>query len=109
MYMTRDYYQKHRDQAHRFAQASRKGWEWAVEHPQETLDIVMKYVDKESIATNRVIQELMLKEVLRLQVDRESKKREFRLRPDMVKLASQLMVENQMLGREITYNELVAN
>ena len=69
----------------------------------------MKYVDKESIATNRVIQELMLKEVLRLQVDRESKKREFRLRPDMVKLASQLMVENQMLGREITYNELVAN
>ena len=51
----------------------------------------------------------MLKEVLRLQVDRESKKREFRLRPDMVKLASQLMVENQMLGREITYSELIDN
>ena len=49
----------------------------------------------------------MLKEVLRLQVDRESKKREFRLRRDMVQLASRLMRENKMLKREITYEELV--
>ena len=108
VYMTRDYYLKHRDQARRFAQASRKGWEWAAQHPQEALDIVMKYVDKEKIATNRVMQELMLKEVLRLQVDRESKKREFRLRPDMVKRASHLMYENRMLDREVTYQELIA-
>lgn len=107
VYMTRDYYQKHRDSARRFAEASRKGWEWAAQHPEETLDIVMKYVDEAHIATNRVLQRLMLKEVLRLQVDRESKKREFRLRPDMVKLASRLMVENSMLNREVAYEELV--
>ena len=106
VYMTRDYYVKHKEQARRFAQASRKGWEWAAQHPEETLDIVMRYVEKNYIATNRVLQRLMLKEVLRLQVDRESKKREFRLRPDMVRQASRLMVENQMLGREITYEEL---
>ncbi len=108
VYMRRDYYEQHRDEAHRFAAASRRGWEWAVQHPEETLDIVMGYVDKARIATNRVMQRQMLKEVLRLQVDRESKKREFRLRPDMVKLASQLMVENSMLNREITYDELVS-
>ena len=108
VYMTRDYYVKHKDQARRFAQASRKGWEWAAQHPEETLDIVMQYVDKNRIATNRVLQRLMLKEVLRLQVDRESKKREFRLRPDMVKLASHLMVENRMLDREVTYKEMVS-
>ena len=107
VYMTRDYYTKHKDQARRFAEASRKGWEWAAQHPDEALDIVMSYVDKAHIATNRVIQRLMLKEVLRLQVDRESKKREFRLRPDMVKLASRLMVENQMLGRDVSYEELI--
>jgi NitT/TauT family transport system substrate-binding protein len=55
------------------------------------------------------MQRLMLKEVLRLQVDRESKKREFRLRPDMVKQASQSMVENQMLSRNVTYEELMDN
>ena len=106
VYMPRDYYVRHQDQAHRFAQASRKGWEWAAEHPEETLDIVMQYVDKNHVATNRVIQQLMLEEVLRLQIDRESKKREFRLRPDMVRLASRLMVENHILSREITYEEL---
>ena len=109
VYVTRDYYEKHKDQARRFAQASKKGWEWAAAHPEETLDIVMQYVEKNHIATNRVLQRLMLKEVLRLQVDRESKKREFRLRPDMVKQASQLMVENKMLKREVTYGELIDN
>ena len=108
VYMTRDYYNKHKDMAHRFARASRKGWEWAAAHPDETLDLVMQYVDKNHIATNRVMQRLMLKEVLRLQVDRESKKREFRLRPDMVQQASRLMVENQMLSREVTYKELIS-
>ena len=108
VYMSRDYYMKHREQARRFAAASRKGWEWAAAHPEETLDIVMRYVRKEHIATNRVLQQLMLEDILRLQVDRESKKREFRLRPDMVKQASTLMVENMMLGREITYQEIIA-
>ena len=106
VYMTREYYAQHQEQARRFAQASKKGWEWAVKHPKEALDIVMRYVDENHIATNRVMQQLMLQEVLRLQVDRESKKREFRLRPDMVKLASRLMVENLMLSREITYDEI---
>lgn len=107
LYMTRAYYDKHKDEAKRFAEASRRGWEWAAEHPEETLDIVMKYVEEAQIATNRTMQRLMLKEILRLQVDRESGEREFRLRPDMVKLASNLMVENFMLGREITYEELI--
>jgi NitT/TauT family transport system substrate-binding protein len=107
IYMTREYYEKHRDQAEKFAKACRKGWEWAAEHPEETLDIVMQYVQRDRIATNRVMQRLMLREVLRLQVDRESKKREFRLRPDMVKLASRLMQENHMLEHEVTYEQLI--
>ena len=106
VYMTREYYEEHKEEARRFAQASRKGWEWAAHHPKEALDIVMQYVDRDHIATNRVMQRLMLMEVLRLQVDRDSKKREFRLRPDMVKLASRLMRENRMLSREVTYEEL---
>lgn len=107
VYMTREYYQKHREQARKFADASRRGWKWAAEHPEEALDIVMQYVEKAHIATNRVMQRLMLNEVLSLQVDRESKKREFRLRPDMVQKASRLMVENQMLSREVKYEELL--
>lgn len=108
LYMTKAYYDEHRDEARRFAQASKKGWEWAVAHPDETLDIVMDYVRREHIGTNRVLQKLMLAEVLNLLVDRESKKREYRLRPDMVKKASQLMVENMMLKNEVKYEQLIA-
>ena len=107
VYMTREYYEKHPEMAKKFAQASRKGWEWAAQHPEETIDIVMRYVEKDHISTNRVMQRLMLKEVLRLQIDRESKKREFRLRPDMVRQANKLMLENLMLSREVGYKELV--
>lgn len=107
VYVTRSYYESHRDQARRFAAASKKGWEWAAAHPKEALDIVMSYVQKEHIATNRILQKLMLDEILRLQVNRETGKREFRLRPDMVKQANRLMFENNMLSREITYDELI--
>ncbi|MBO4447511.1 MAG: ABC transporter substrate-binding protein [Bacteroidales bacterium] len=106
VYMTRAYYAAHKEQARKFAEASRHGWEWAAEHQEETLDIVMKYVKENHIATNRTMQRLMLQEVIRLQHDRESGQREFRLRPDMVKLAGELMKEFGMLSRVISYNEL---
>ena len=106
VYVTRTYYRKHREVARKFADASRRGWEWAAEHPEETLDIVMKYVKENHIATNRILQRLMLEDVLSLQLDRESGEREFRVRPDMVKLASDLMVECKMLRHEVTYGQL---
>ena len=106
VYMMRDYYNSHKEQARRFARASKKGWLWAAQHQEETLDIVMRYVEKAHIATNRTMQRLMLQEILRLQVNRETKKREFRLLPDMVQKASHLMKENGMLKREVTYEEL---
>lgn len=106
VYVTREYYRKHKETARKFAEASRRGWEWAAEHPEETLAIVMKYVKENRIATNEVLQRLMLADVLSLQLDRESGKREFRLRPDMVKLASDLMFECNMLDNEVTYEQL---
>lgn len=108
VYMTVDYYNKHKEQARKFAAASRKGWEWAAEHPNETLDIVMKYVQENHIATNRVLQKLMLNEVLDMLEDKLTGKLEFRLRPDMVKLASDMMVEYGMLEKEVTYEHLLA-
>ena len=108
VYMRYDYYVNHKEEAEKFADASRRGWEWAAEHPEEALDIVMKYVQMYHVITNRSMQKLMLTEVLRLQLNRETGKREFRLRPDMVKLASDLMVENGMILAPVSYEELIA-
>ena len=107
VYMTRKAYRAHKDDAERFARASRRGWEWAAEHPEETLDIVMKVVEKNSIPTNRILQKLMLEEVLRLQIDPDSQQREFRLREDMVNRASDLMQECGLLNKNIRYQDLM--
>jgi NitT/TauT family transport system substrate-binding protein len=107
VYVKRDYYDTHREQVARFAEASKRGWEWTAAHPDQALDIVMKYVREGNVQTNRVIQKLMLAEILRLQKDSDSGKREFRVRPDMVKKASSLMKDFGMIDREVTYQELM--
>ena len=107
VYMTAAAYRKDRDSAERFARASRRGWEWVAEHPDETLEIVMKYVREFRIPTNEVLQHLMLDEILRLQLDPDSGEREFRLRPDMVRQLSGLMLEGGILKHEVTYEQLL--
>ena len=108
LYMLESYYRNNKEVAHKFAEASRKGWLYCAEHPEEALDIVMKYVRMNHAATNRVIQKLQLEEILRLQVDRDSGEREFRLRPDMVKQANDLMLGSQLLLNEVTYEQIIA-
>jgi NitT/TauT family transport system substrate-binding protein len=43
-----------------FVKASLEGWKYAFEHPEEAIDIVMKYVKEANIGTNRVHQKWML-------------------------------------------------
>ncbi|MBQ3925647.1 MAG: ABC transporter substrate-binding protein, partial [Bacteroidaceae bacterium] len=107
VYVKRAYYDTHRDQVKRFAEATKRGWEWTLTHQEEALSIVMKYVVANKVQTNRVIQRLMLQEILRLQVNHESGKREYRLRPDMVKKASQILMQTNRIDREVSYEELM--
>jgi len=107
VYVKRPYFETHREAVSKFAVASQRGWEWAAHHIDEAVDIVMKYVKENKVATNRVKQKLMLKECLRLQIDRESKHREFRVRADMVEKASKMMKNCGMIKREVSYLELM--
>lgn len=43
-----------------FVKASIEGWQYAFQHPDEALDIVMKYVDEARLGTNRAHQKWML-------------------------------------------------
>lgn len=107
VYVKRDYFMTHKTECRKFAQASQNGWEWAAKHPEEALDIVMKYVVKFNTPTNRVLQKMMLQEYLRLQINKDTHKREFRVRKDMVDKASRMMSECGLIARPVTYNELM--
>jgi len=107
VYVKREYFETHQKEVTNFALASQRGWQWAAQHPDETLDIVMKYIKEYNIATNRIKQKLMLQECLKLQIDRDSKQREFRVRKDMVTKASKLMKSCGLIKREVSYKEII--
>ncbi len=48
----------------KFVRASLKGWTYARDHEEETLNEVMKYVRKENLPTNRMHMKWMLREIL---------------------------------------------
>ena len=56
-----------------FVQATIEGWKYAFAHPDESLDIVMKYVNEAHIGTNRVHQKWMLERMKDLISPQEAK------------------------------------
>ena len=53
-------YQEKPQECRQFVQGSIAGWQYAFAHPEEALDIVMKYVDAAHVPTDRVHQKWML-------------------------------------------------
>lgn len=47
-----------------FARASLEGWRYAQARPEETLDVVMEYVNRDNLPTNRAHMRWMLKEMV---------------------------------------------
>ena len=107
LYVSLDYYEKHKEQALKFARASRRGWDYTAAHPEEALDIVMRYVVKNHIATNRILQHLMLEEILSLQLDPDTHEREYRIREDMLQQANEIMMQGGLIQRYVTLEELI--
>ncbi|MBO4842424.1 MAG: ABC transporter substrate-binding protein [Bacteroidales bacterium] len=69
LYVTEDYYKKNKDVVDKFVRASRKGWDYARQHPDEALDISMDFIRDFNVATSRTLQRMMLEEMLKLQVN----------------------------------------
>lgn len=108
LYVTEEFYRKHPDTAQKLARASIRGWEWANEHREEALDIVMEQVQINNIGTNRYHQRKMLEEILRLQTNRKSGKRTYRLsREDFDLATSILLPEHTKKTNNILYENFV--
>ena len=106
VYVTADFYSKHKDLVTKFAEATRKGWEWAVEHPDEALDIVMVTMRQSGIPGNMIAQEWMLKQILNQLADKDTGKRSYKLEPKAVELANRILLESGVIKKEITYHQI---
>ncbi|MBQ7222868.1 MAG: ABC transporter substrate-binding protein [Bacteroidales bacterium] len=108
LYTTSAYYNTHKEQVDKFAEASKRGWEYAATHPDETLKIIEKYTSEANIATNEVLQREMLEEVLRLQLDPATGKRTFA--PVDEKLYNTILTKAQNAGLvmgDIKYQDFI--
>lgn len=106
VYVTADYYSQHKTEIDKFVAASKKGWEWAVQHPEETLEIVMDVCQKNNITTNRPAQRWMLGQITQMLVDKKSGKRTYQLAPEAVELVNNLMYNNGFLKKKITFQQI---
>ncbi len=71
VFTSRKYYKENRDICHKMIRASIKGWEYAVNHPDETVSIVMKYDEKKILEQNH--QEKQIAEIIKLISSKEYK------------------------------------
>jgi NitT/TauT family transport system substrate-binding protein len=69
LYVSETFYRENTQQCLKFAEASRKGWEWVRNNRKEALEIVMKYVKAENVPTNIYNQRVMLDTILEAQED----------------------------------------
>ena len=106
LYVTKAFYRKNKVQVEKFVQASRKGWEWAVAHPKEALDIVMLYVRQNGVTSDTALQQWMLYEVLKLLVDPKTGKRTYRLAPHVLDQANRILCEGGILSHPVSYQQI---
>ena len=106
VYFTKEYYEKYPDKAKAFADASRRGWEWTHEHPDEALDIVMKVIEKENMPAGRQHQKWMLNEILRLQCDSISEKPTFELDENKVMQINELLIRYNRINDVVTKSRI---
>mgnify|MGYP005914189935 FL=1 len=106
LYVTDEFYQAHPDIIPKLVRASIRGWEWANEHKEKALDIVMDIVHENNIGTNRYHQRKMMEEILRLQVDKSCNKRTYLLSPEDFESASDILL-NRQERENIHYTDFV--
>ena len=106
VYVTREYFTKHKAEVDKFVKASKRGWEYAISHPKETLDIVMLYMRQAGISGNEDAQKWMLKECLRLLVSPRTGKRTYKLEPEGLNQANSILLQGGEITKPITYKQI---
>lgn len=107
LYVSEDFYRKNPEQCRKFAEASRKGWDWVRNNRDEALDIVMKYVKEENIPTNRYNQKWMLDAILEAQEDIKGEKPSYRLDEDAFNQLNEALMKYGYISQPVVYERFI--
>lgn len=70
LYCLGDYYDNNKETVEKFVRASKRGWSYAAENQEDALQICLKYMREDNIASNIVHQKYMLQEIIKLSKDK---------------------------------------
>jgi NitT/TauT family transport system substrate-binding protein len=69
IYVKKAYFEKNPELCRSFVRASLEGWQYAFEHPEEALDIVLEYMESAHLPASRAHQKWMLERMKDLMTD----------------------------------------
>ena len=104
VYVSEAFFKKNPQVCRKFAEASRKGWEWVRNHREEALNIVMKYVKKANVPTNIYNQKWMLETILEVQEDVKGGKPSYTLNADTFKILNETLLKYDYISEPVEYN-----
>jgi NitT/TauT family transport system substrate-binding protein len=107
LYVSEEFYKKNPQQCRLFADASRKGWDWVRNNREEALDIVMEYVKKENVPTNRYNQKWMLDAILDAQEDVKGEMPSYTLHKEAFNQLNETLMKYGYISRPIVYERFV--
>lgn len=103
LYVSEAFYKKNPELCRKFAEASRKGWEWVRNNRKEALDIVMKYVKAENIPTNIYNQKIMLDTVLDAQEDEKGQAPSYTLSKEALDNLNKRLLGHGYISEPVEY------
>ncbi len=108
LYVTERYYKRHKDAVDKFVKASKRGWDYAREHPDEALAISMRVIQDYNVVTNITLQKMMLEEILALQVNPETGRADYApVRRPVFEDMNASLREAGHLTTDIKYEDLI--
>ena len=103
LYVTEDFYKNNTELCRKFAEASRKGWEWVRANREKALEIIMKYVEMENIPTNIYNQKVMLNGILEAQEDVKGGAPSFTLNEEAFNKLNARLVQYGYITKPVEY------
>lgn len=107
IYVKEEFFKKNPDLCHRFAQASRKGWEWVRNNREEALEIVMKHAKEAKVPTNRYNQKWMLEAILTAQEDVKGETPSFKLHEDSFNRLNNALIRYGYISKPVVYKRFI--
>jgi NitT/TauT family transport system substrate-binding protein len=109
IYTLEETYRKDPDLCRSFVRASLEGWRYAFSHPEETLDIVMKNLEKAYIPATRVHQKWMLERMRDLMLPDDAEIPMGKLVPGDYRRVANGLKENGLIKNIPDFNDFYRN